>query len=326
MNKVIPVFSLDFPIFAKWYITGKCNLRCKHCYLTDYTKQADIKIVKDIIDYFSRNNLLHISFLGGEPLVRLDLEEIIYLCKKNNIKTKIATNGTLISNDRLKSLKEAGANHFQISLEGHSPELSDPIRGAGTFDLAMNAISLLKTNGFWSSIALTLSHENVVHLDDIFLKASDCGVDELKLSAFMPIGTGSSSIDKYLLTKDDIIYIKNKLSYLIIKYDKVKVNTAFIGSTYKNNCTTFGCGAGTNSIVINNDLTVSACDILTEEDRTKEIISKGDDIYKLWKDDILFKKWRREGNGSTPSINNFSEVHGHGCHVAYSTYGRNILN
>ena len=55
-------------------------------------------------------------------------------------------------------------------------------------------------------------------------------------------------------------------------YPKLMIDTPFIGPSTDEcgTCSpTFGCGAGTSTLIINQDLTLSACDLLTEQDRTK---------------------------------------------------------
>lgn len=317
------IVSLDFPLFAKWYITGKCNLRCRHCYLTDYTKEPDIKLLESIIAYMAQKGLSHISFLGGEPLARNDFAEIVDTCTRHGVKTKLATNGTLLNAETVGALKAAGLKHVQVSLEGHSPELSDPIRGEGTFDKAIEGIAELKRFGMWASISITLSHENVGSLGDIYKRAALSGVDEIKLAA----GTGAFARDRFMLKQADVEFIKSELPKLRSCYPSANLNTAFVKrrrSSPIKRCT-FGCGAGTNSIVINDDLSISACDILTQEDKTFETIEKPEDIEYIWKNHKIFKKWRGECEGETPTIESFKGVHLNGCHVAYSTYKENIL-
>lgn len=38
-NTMKKVEWLSFPLTVKFYITDKCNLRCKHCYLEEYKEE-----------------------------------------------------------------------------------------------------------------------------------------------------------------------------------------------------------------------------------------------------------------------------------------------
>lgn len=267
------ILSLNFPVFVKWYITGRCNLRCKHCYLTNYNEQQEVNLemVEKIVNYLSSKGVRHICLLGGEPTVRTDLNEIVKVCYKNNIITKIATNGISLNKYNVRELVNSGLREFQISLDGHNARENDYIRGKHSFNKAVSAISNIKAYGAWCSIAFTVNKANINSIGDMFLLADKLNVDELRISPFIPVGTGSK-FGKLNLENKDFKLIK----YLINQYKdiaKFNVNSYFcedLNFNKNNSCLTFGCGAGTNTLIINNDLTLSACDLLTEEDRTKK--------------------------------------------------------
>jgi len=320
---------LHFPMFIKWYVTGVCNLRCSHCYLTDYTKKPPLDLCLAIADYLGKKNVIHASLLGGEPLARSDLEQVVAKLVQGGIKIKIATNGTLIDFPRAQSLVGSGVTDFQVSVEGHSAELSDPIRGRGTFPKILEGVSNLKRAGARVALGLTISRQNAPHIDRIFHFALESGADQLKLSAFVPIGTGKLSASELMLDRETVLQVRGRLSELAASYPSLPINSVFLPKSKDkcDNCVTrtFGCGAGTNSLVINSDLTLSACDILIEEDRTTKRISKPSEIAELWLDDQLFNKWRGVAPGRTSSISSFANVHKQSCHVATSTYGADLF-
>lgn len=91
-------------------------------------------MVMPIIDYLGKNGVQGVVLIGGEPLTRPDLEEIIQRLSLNGISVKIATNALLATPERSVSLVRSGAKKFQVSVEGASAADNDPIRGQGTFD------------------------------------------------------------------------------------------------------------------------------------------------------------------------------------------------
>ncbi|MDA2384055.1 radical SAM protein [Bacillus cereus] len=319
---------LGFPLSIKWYITGKCNLRCKHCYLTDYTVQSPLEQVSQFIDYFSQMGVHGIAFLGGEPLVRKDLEDILKMVSNQNIRSKIATNGTLITKDRAKSLVASGCKQYQISLEGHSPELSDPVRGKATFEKAITGVQNLKEQGAWASFGVTITKQNALYIQQIHQLAREVGVDQLKIGGFVPIGTGKNHTEEYNLTREIVLDVRRELMDLQQRFPKLQIDSKFLppkNSNCASDCT-FGCGAGTTSLVVNSDLTLSACDMLVEEDRTKVKVNSPEEIEDLWNNNPLFNKWRGLApNEITRSVNSFEKVHQEGCHIAYSAYEDNLF-
>ena len=285
-------------------------------------------MISKTLVYFASKKVSHVCFLGGEPLVRKDLPKIIEKCIKLSIVPKVATNCTLLSEGLCESLATVGLRQIQISLEGHAPEISDPVRGKGTFDKVVQGIWRLRKRRIWTAVSLTLSRENVPYLDHMYERFAQLQIDQLKFAAFVPIGTGARERKRFMLRDNDVKIIRSRLPVLQAQFPSVKLVSAFLPDASRckdTTCGTFGCGAGTNSLVINNDMSLSACDILTEEDRTLERISDPSQIQKIWRSHEIFKKWRGESRGRTRTIDDFTNVHQKGCQVAYATYGKNIL-
>lgn len=327
-----PILSLDFPISVKWYITSRCNLRCSHCYLEDYTQTADKSMVMPIIDYLGKNGVQGVVLIGGEPLTRPDLEEIVQRLTLNGISVKIATNALLATSERSASLVRSGARKFQVSVEGASAADNDPIRGQGTFDQIIRGAGNLQDAGGHVSLAVTVTRQNHHRIPDIFAMMKRTGLTRVKFNAFIPIGTGALLEKHHALTAETCREVSNVISSETAKNPNIYVEAgAFyqrvtLSRLKKHEGPTLGCGAGTSSLIINSDFTLSACDMLVESDRTSGPITAPQDIGKFWTSNSLFKKWR--GN---PDINNeveftsFSQVHQNGCHVAYNTYRKNIF-
>ncbi len=165
-----PVTSLKFPIFVKWYITGDCNLRCSHCYLSEYNTYQDYKLISPIINFLGKKKIAGIAFLGGEPLLRKDMPKIIKPCSKN-IYSSICTNATLLNSEVAKSLKASQIGKVQVSIEGSNKEINDNIRGRGTFERATSAMQLLVENGIYTTVAYTLNKNNFRDIEGMFYTA-----------------------------------------------------------------------------------------------------------------------------------------------------------
>lgn len=108
-------------MFKKIYIeiTNICNLKCEFCPETKRTKQyMEVeefeKIIKKIYKY-TKLVCLHVK---GEPLLHRQLEQILEILEKYNLKVNITTNGTLIKNN-IEILKKSKALR-QINFSIHS--------------------------------------------------------------------------------------------------------------------------------------------------------------------------------------------------------------
>lgn len=326
------VVSMSFPLFIKWYITQKCNLRCTHCYLTDYTKSPSLHDILPIVDYLGSKKVVSIVLIGGEPLVRNDLVEIIQRINSHKIKIKIATNATLIDDAKAIDLVAAGASQYQVSLEGATPEVNDCVRGENTFFQATQGIRALVTAGADVSVAFTLTGQNYAEVGKMFELASMLKVKRIKLNAFIPMGTGKLLARNHFLSSSMCMQIADTILMYTTRFPHLQVEAgAFVKTIHMPSKkdvaeSTFGCGAGTTSMIINSDLTLSACDMLVEEDRTLLPISHSQEIGEKWLQDPLFNRWRSSDDGHrTQTIKSFDGVHQHGCHVAFNAYEENIF-
>lgn len=188
--------------------TNKCNLKCDYCFI-DNTVSRDISIEKfmygynKILDEFD-NNLLHISFYGGEPLYDVDLfKSIIANIKAKTIGRKIVfnitTNGTLIDSDAISAIVENKFNVF-ISLDGKDIDSNMHRFGQNNqlYETAIHNISKLQSYGVTVGIKTTIS--NVEDLFDTYMFFRR----DLKVSSI----DFSEVIGKYEYLNDEIKYKK----------------------------------------------------------------------------------------------------------------------
>ena len=81
-----------------------------------------------------------ILFSGGEPLIRPDFFTLAEHAAKMGVRPTLSTNGTLITPEVAKKIKDIGIGYVGISLDGLR-EVNDTFRGVeGAFDLAMQGI------------------------------------------------------------------------------------------------------------------------------------------------------------------------------------------
>ena len=158
--------NLLFPMFITWSITSTCNLRCKHCFRSEYDiEYLNEKKIQEIITLFKNEGVQGIILTGGEPLTSKYLFNILKEID-GKIKVGIATNGTLFTEDLLKKILSFNVKSFQISLDGTSSEINDYIRGKGTFEKIIKNIELLQKYNCDITIAMTVNSYNYVDIKE----------------------------------------------------------------------------------------------------------------------------------------------------------------
>lgn len=155
-----------------WNLTRTCNLRCIHCYTDseekryagELTTEEALQVVKDLAVYKIPSLLLS----GGEPLLRHDFWDLLKETKKQQLRTVLSTNATLITEPIATQLKEHGLVYVGASLDGIG-EIHNQFRGKPwAFDKAVQGIRNCKKTGIKISLRITLTRHNVNELDRYF--------------------------------------------------------------------------------------------------------------------------------------------------------------
>ena len=107
------------PVLVHFEVTLRCNARCGFCdyWKTDPSEKArELTSFADAARYF---NPMLVTFTGGEPTLRRDLEDLV-AAVSGAIRLKyitLITHGAMLTPERGKSLWDAGVNQFNISLD-----------------------------------------------------------------------------------------------------------------------------------------------------------------------------------------------------------------
>lgn len=192
---------VKYALEVMWYITEKCNLQCKHCYLSDRssTRNEELSLIEceDVItqveELKENYHIVRIGLLGGEPLIRKDIWNVIELLRQIGVSINIATNGTLITSETAEKLKDIGVSFVQVSLEGPNEEIHDKIRGKGSFRKAIEGLKHLIRIGVKSGIMVTVSKHNINYISKMIDLGLTAGANSLTFNRFIPIGRGKSS-------------------------------------------------------------------------------------------------------------------------------------
>ena len=110
LDKIVPKKASERRPIVVWNITRACNLKCVHCYndsgagksFNDITTEK----AKAVLDDLAGFGVPSVLFSGGEPLMRSDLFDLIQYAGQLGLCTVISTNGTLITADAAKKIKD----------------------------------------------------------------------------------------------------------------------------------------------------------------------------------------------------------------------------
>lgn len=188
---------MTVPSAVIWEITRQCNFNCPHCIVSSTCEKPEDEMgtgeAKVFLYKFAEAGGKYVFFSGGEPLLRDDLEEIIIYARKQGLEGfTVASNGTMLDGSRIQSLKEAGVQAMQFSLDGHTAELSAKTRGGGkgSFEKTLNAVRLARDAGMTVTVGMFLNPGNIHAIPEMIeLCRREC-VPLLRFSGFIPLGRG----------------------------------------------------------------------------------------------------------------------------------------
>ncbi len=165
-------FSADKKPVVVWNMTRRCNLKCVHCYAQSEDLSYDNELNREqslaMIDDLAAFGVPVILFSGGEPTVHPRLAEYAEYAVSKGMRAVISTNGTLITKEMAKVLKEIGLSYVGISLDGLE-ETHDNFRGInGSFKRALAAIRNCQEAGIKVGLRFTINKRNVSEIPGIF--------------------------------------------------------------------------------------------------------------------------------------------------------------
>lgn len=152
--------------FRKIYveITNICNMHCSFC---PETKRAKATMSKDEFEYIAKQITQYTDYVylhvKGEPLLHPNLEEILDICKKYNLKVNISTNGTLLK-AKAKLLK----NIRQLNVSLHSFEESDDKQLENYLNDVLESADNLSKEGV--IIRYKLWNDNTINNNNIIIR------------------------------------------------------------------------------------------------------------------------------------------------------------
>lgn len=195
-------FSKDKKPVVVWNMTRRCNLKCVHCYAQaiDPEGQDEISTAqgKEIIDDLAAFGAPVMLFSGGEPLVRKDLVELASYATSKGMRAVISTNGTLITKEKARELKEVGLSYVGISIDG-TEETHDKFRGVpGAYKKALRAVEYCKAEGLKVGLRFTINKRNWTEVPSVFQVLKDLEVPRACFYHLVYSGRGSELIKEDL--------------------------------------------------------------------------------------------------------------------------------
>ena len=170
------------PVLVNFEVTMRCNARCGFC---DYWKTDPSARLQELTSYADAArffNPMLVTFTGGEPLLRRDLEALV-TAVADAMRLKyiiVLTHGGMLSVERARSLWRAGVDQFNISLD-YPDDRHDQARGIpGLTRKIFSTVEGMRSSGIDGiRFNTVIKRDNIDSIMPIVREAVrlDCGVN-----------------------------------------------------------------------------------------------------------------------------------------------------
>jgi radical SAM protein len=186
------------PLLVIWETTRSCALACDHC-RADANLSVDPRELSTaegcrLIDQVADMGTPIIVLSGGDPLMRADLEDLVRHAKKRGLRTgTIPAATSLLTRERLASLKAAGLDQVAFSLDGATAEEHDKFRRTpGAFARVMDGVRWSAELGMAVQINTCLGAWNAASFEPIVKLVSSLPISFWEVFFLIPVGRGAA--------------------------------------------------------------------------------------------------------------------------------------
>ena len=190
------------PHVVAWNLTKRCNLECAHCYISagpseSAAAELDTADCLAIVDQLLAVNPAPLLILsGGEPLLRRDLGEIAHYASANGATVVVGTNGTLLTDERIAVLTDAGVRGVAVSVDSLRPSYHDNFRrGRGALADVQAAVARLRAARLDFIVQTTVTRGNRAELGALVAWSADQGAVSFNCYFLVPTGRGAALSD-----------------------------------------------------------------------------------------------------------------------------------
>jgi PqqA peptide cyclase len=219
MTKAGPALRLDGhgrPLWLVLELTYRCPLQCPWCSnplnFGQITNELSTEEWKRVLGEARSLGSLQLGFTGGEPLARLDLEELVAEAESLGFYTNLITSAIGLTSQRLHALKAAGLKQIQVSLQSHDELTTNMLVGADAFKQKIAAIKEIKSLGFPVVLNIPVVRQNISHATAYLEMALDLGVDYVEFANIQYYNWALLNRDELMPSREELIACEQEVN------------------------------------------------------------------------------------------------------------------
>lgn len=169
-----------------------------------------------VLQHLQRLAIDKINFVGGEPFCHPLIIDLIILAKEMGFTTSVITNGSLITEEKLKRIQNS-IDWIGISVDSASEKIEKELgRGNGTHVAnAIRVAGLIRKYGIKLKINTTVTRQNVN--EDLRPLIEKISPDRWKIFQFLHIpGQNDSTVGMHTISNDEFNQYKAQNSSIVL--------------------------------------------------------------------------------------------------------------
>jgi len=303
--------GLSAPITVTWEITAACNIACVHC-LSSSGRRRPRELTSQqalaLVDELAEMQVFQIHFGGGEPFIYPGIWQVLERCSNHGLVMCISTNGTLITRERARRLKQFEPLYFQVSLDGGTPETNDNIHGKGVFKRALRGLELLAAENHSLTVNSVLTKYSFYELDRLYEIAAGFGA-KLRVTRLRPSGRGKDVWGALHPVREQY---REVADWLGMHRDGLTADSFFHLNAFGNKLPGLDvCGAATATCCICPEGEVYPCAFFQAAEFEAGNLHE-QSFKEIWRNSATFAYYRSMGAGACSGCGQYNVCHG-GC-------------
>jgi SynChlorMet cassette radical SAM/SPASM protein ScmF len=174
-----------------FYLTGDCNMACRHCWIAPKFHNSDrsekalpFDLFKKIVGEAKELGLTAVKLTGGEPFTHPDIAAILEFLKEQDLGLTIESNGVAITPDLARLVRACKNPFVSVSLDG-SKESHDWMRAVpDSYERASAGIGALVSAGIRPQVIMAVAERNKHEMASLAHHAKSLGASSVKYKEF----------------------------------------------------------------------------------------------------------------------------------------------
>lgn len=174
--------------------TFSCQAKCTMCSVAKFQRNREdlltLEDYKSLAHQAAKMGAVAVTFLGGEPLLVKNLDEIIRLFKSHSFFISIVSNGIALTRKSARKLRASGLDAIYFGLESLDEKVNDELRGyRGQCQRVLQAIEICKEEGLRVGLCTVLFPGHVKRYHEL---AEFCKRNSLSIALPSLAGVGAA--------------------------------------------------------------------------------------------------------------------------------------